>query len=136
MPDRRGRFRELRTRGQEDPIVIELKYREKPNSPIITYHLAIQEDPRGPKVAEEWLQWRRGGHGRPFRFLDFRDGSGQVISGDMPNEQDERIEESLDSPDLLAVNTLGQFAKHPRVSALRRFGTGSLTGDKTTQTLA
>jgi len=30
----------------------------------------------------------------------------------------------LDSPEMLAVNTLGQFAKHPRVSALRRFITG------------
>ncbi|MGB8702237.1 MAG: AAA family ATPase, partial [Thermosynechococcaceae cyanobacterium] len=39
--DRRGRFRELRTRGADGPIVIELKYREKAKSPIITYHLAI-----------------------------------------------------------------------------------------------
>jgi predicted ATPase len=42
----------------------------------------------------------------------------------MPDEQDERIHERLDSSEMLAVNTLGQFAKHPRVSALRRFITG------------
>jgi predicted ATPase len=42
----------------------------------------------------------------------------------MPDERDHRIEEALDSPDMLAVNTLGQFARHPRVSALRRFITG------------
>jgi predicted ATPase len=53
--DKRGRFRELRTRGVNEPIVIELKYREKPKSPIITYHLAIDEDPKGPYIAEEWL---------------------------------------------------------------------------------
>lgn len=47
-----------------------------------------------------------------------------MISGEMPDEQDERIDERLESPDVLAVNTLGQFAKHPRVSALRRFVTG------------
>jgi predicted ATPase len=35
--DRRGRFKELRTRGKEGPIVIELKYREKSKSPVITY---------------------------------------------------------------------------------------------------
>lgn len=57
--DRRGRAKELRTRGQDGPIVIELKYREKPQQPIITYHLAIDEGAKGPFVAEEWLQWRR-----------------------------------------------------------------------------
>src|SRR6266702_4585346 len=39
--DRRGRFKELRSRGTEGPIVFEIKYRERPNTPIITYHLAI-----------------------------------------------------------------------------------------------
>jgi len=122
--DKRGRFRELRSRGADGPIEIELKYREQPRSPLITYHLTIAEGPRGPYVAEEWLHWRRGQRGRPFRFLDFREGAGRVISGEMPDEQDVRIEEELDSPEMLAVNTLGQFAKHPRVSALRRFITG------------
>jgi len=122
--DKRGRFRELRSRGADGPMVIELKYRERPDLPLITYHLAIDEGPRGPYVAEEWLHWRRGQRGRPFRFLDFREGAGRVISGEMPDEQDVRIEEELDSPEMLAVNTLGQFTKHPRVSALRRFITG------------
>jgi predicted ATPase len=122
--DKRGRFRELRTRGADGPIVFELKYRETPKRPIITYHLSIQETKQGPYVAEEWLQWRRGQRGRPFRFLSFKEGEGQVVTGEMPDEQDERIDERLDSPEMLAVNTLGQFARHPRVSALRRFITG------------
>lgn len=122
--DKRGRFKELRTRGSEGDIIIELKYRERPGSPLITYHLAIGESKKGPYVAEEWLQWRRKTNGKPFKFLDFRNGSGEVITGEMPDEQDERKEETLDSPEVLAVNTLGQFAKHPRVSALRRFITG------------
>ena len=42
----------------------------------------------------------------------------------MPEAQDERVKETLESDELLAVNTLGQFTKHPRVSALRRFITG------------
>jgi predicted ATPase len=133
--DRRGRFKELRTRGADGPIVIELKYREKPELPIITYHLAIEENARGPYVAEEWLQWRRLPRGKPFRFLDFKEGAGRVMTGEMPDEQDERIQEQLDSPEMLAVNTLGQFAKHPRVSALRRFIAGwhlsYLTADNT-----
>jgi predicted ATPase len=134
--DRRGRFKELRSRGSEDCIEIELKYREQPSSPPITYHLAIDERGSSPIVAEEWLQWRRGRQfGAPFRFLDFAEGRGRVITGDMPEEKDQRIEEELDTPDMLAVNTLGQFAKNPRVSALRRFITGwylsYLTADHT-----
>jgi predicted ATPase len=119
--DRRGRFRELRTRGCDGPITIELKYREKKTSPLITYYLSILEGKRGPYISEEWLHWRRGQTGKPFRFLDFREGTGRVITGDMPAEHDEHIEETLDSPDVLAVSTLGQLARNPRVSALRRF---------------
>lgn len=136
--DKRGRFKELRTRGAGGAIVFELKYREKPRSPIITYHLAIEEGSKGPYVAEEWLQWRRGRRGKPFRFLDFEKGAGKVITGEEPDEKDQRVEERLDSPEMIAVNTLGQFAKHPRVSALRRFITGwylsYLTADNTRTT--
>ena len=119
--DRRGRAREIKTRGQDGPVVIELKYRERPRDPLITYHLAIDETAKGPFVAEEWLQWRRGEKGRPFRFLEYRNGAGHAVSGDMPDESDERVEKPLRSPDLIAVNTLGQFAEHPRVAALREF---------------
>jgi predicted ATPase len=133
--DRRGRFKELRTRGQEGYIIIELKYRETLASPLITYHLAINEANNRPYVAEEWLQWRRGPKGKPFRFLDFKEGEGIVISGENPQEEDERISERLDSEEFLAVSTLGQLAKHPRVSALRRFITSwylsYLTADNT-----
>jgi len=122
--DKRGRFRELRSREAEGPIVIELKYREKIGQPIITYHLAIDENSKGPFVAEEWLQWREEKTNKTFRFLDFKEGSGRVVTGEMPEEKNEEIYEQLTSPEMLAVNTLGQFAKHPRVSALRQFITG------------
>jgi predicted ATPase len=120
--DKRGRFKELRTRGCEGPISIEVKYKEV-DLPIITYHLDIAEDSKGPYVAKERLGWTRkaGKAGRPFNFLDFSEGQGSVISGEQPEETDSRADETLDSRELLAVNTLGQFAKHPRVSALRRF---------------
>ncbi|NJO67378.1 MAG: hypothetical protein HC832_08570 [Leptolyngbyaceae cyanobacterium RM1_405_57] len=70
------------------------------------------------------MQWKRGTHGRPFRFLDYRDGNGGAISGDLPDIEDRRIQTPLKSPDLIAVNALGQFAEHPRVAALREFITG------------
>ncbi len=133
--DRRGRFKELRSRGADGPIEIEVKYRERRDAPLITYHLGIDETPSGPVVAEEWLQWKRGRHGKPFQFLKFSHGAGAVISGAAPDESDERVPENLDSPEILAVSTLGQLAKHPRVAALRKFITGwylsYLTADHT-----
>lgn len=135
--DKRGRFRELRTRGAEGPIVIELRYREHPDLPVIAYHLEIGED-AGPYVAREWLAWRRvpaSAPGTYFRFLDFAHGNGTVATGDMPEATALRVDEKLDSREMLAVNTLGQFARHPRVGALRRFITGwhlsYLTADNT-----
>jgi predicted ATPase len=122
--EKRSRFKELRTRGSKGQIEIELKYRESRNSRLITYHLSINEGLTGPYVAEEWLQWRRGSQGKPFRFLDFKNGEGQVVTGDQPDEKEKRVHELLTSPDVLAVNTLGQLAKHPRISSLRRFIAG------------
>lgn len=131
--DKRGRFKELRTRDVDGPIIFELKYRERRAgkghragvSPLITYHLEIDETRLGPVVRREWLQWSRGPKGgKPFKFMDFQDGEGQVVSGEHPDEQAERVSERLQSSELLAVSTLGQLARHPRVGALRSFITG------------
>jgi len=123
--DKRNRFRELRSRDSEGPIEFELKYRETTDSALITYYLAVDENARGPFVAEEWLSWRRGQrYGSPYKFLNFKQGRGRVIAGEEPALEDERVEEILSSPEVLAVNTLGQLARHPRVSALREFITG------------
>ena len=121
--DRRGRAKELKTRGSNGPLVIEIKYSE-PGFPLITYHLAVDELEGSPVVVEEWLRWKRGSYGQPFRFLDYKEGLGKAVSGEMPDVQDTRIEIPLKSPDLIAVNALGQFADHPRVASLREFITG------------
>jgi predicted ATPase len=121
--DKRGRSKELKTRGADGPVSIEIKYRE-PGYPLITYHLSIDEGQRGPMVVEEWLRWKRGSHGQPFRFLDYKNGQGRAVSGALPDKDDQRIEIPLKSPDLLAVNALGQFSDHPRVASLREFITG------------
>jgi predicted ATPase len=119
--DRRGRSKELKSRGADGPIEIQLKYREHPGTPVITYALAIDEGPKGPVVVEESLRWRRQQNGTPFKFLEFQNGEGEVVSGEEPDEQAKRIKTSLRSPDLIAVNTLGQLSDHPRVAALREF---------------
>ncbi len=122
--EKRDRFKELRTRGSDRPIEFELKYREKPKTPLITYHLTIDEDTKGPYVKAEWLHWRRGSQGRPFRFLNFEEGVGYVTPGEIPDEEDKRINEQLNDLSTLAVSRFGQSALHPRVSALYRFVTG------------
>jgi predicted ATPase len=119
--DRRGRFRELRSRDSNGPIVIELQYREKPGTPLITYHLEIDEKDRGPVVKHEFLRWKRTHPAAPFYFLNYSEGKGEVITGEQPESQDKRIEKPLSGPDVLAVNTLGQLAENPRVIALRNF---------------
>lgn len=121
--EKRGRAKELRSRDAEGPITIEIKYRE-PGYPLITYHLSVDEKTGGPIVVEEWLQWRRGQSGKPFRFLEYHEGKGRAVSGEMPDEKDQRVDIPLKSADLLAVNALGQFEEHPRVAALRDFITG------------
>ena len=121
--DKRGRSKELKTRGGDGPVTIEIKYRE-PGFPLITYHLAVDERAGAPMVVEEWLRWKRGSHGQPFRFLDYREGQGRAVSGELPDLEDQRVDTPLKSADLLAVNALGQFAEHPRVAALRDFITG------------
>ena len=57
--DKRGRAKEIKTRGSDGPVSIEIKYRE-PGFPLITYHLAVDERDGSPLVAEEWLRWTRG----------------------------------------------------------------------------
>jgi len=122
--ERRGRFRELRSRDQEGTIEIEIQYREKPHSPLITYHLEIEEQPKGPVVKREFLRWKRGHPAAPFHFLDYQYGQGKVITGESPESSDTRVEKPLSGPDVLAVNTLGTLAENPRVIALRSFITG------------
>ena len=119
--DKRGRARELKSRGSADPTLIEIAYREKPDTPLIVYHLEVDEKDGKPIVVKEWLRWKRQRYGAPFKFLDYKNGIGRVVSGELPAAQDERIDVPLSSTDTLAVSALGQLAENPRVVALRNF---------------
>ncbi|MGH3567933.1 MAG: AAA family ATPase [Pseudonocardia sp.] len=119
--DRRNRLHEIRSRGSAGPVIFELKYREAKNSRLVTYRLAIDEYRGAPVVVEETLRWNTSpGSGRPRDILRFAQGEGNIFDEDTG----ESSWEALDSPDLLAVSTLGQLSRHPRVSALRRFISG------------
>ena len=120
--DRRGRFRELHSRDSDGPIVVELKYREGARTPLITYHLELEEEGGRPVVSHEFLRWTRGGgSGRPFNFMEYRRGEGAVITGEAPERTDTRVPRRLAGSDVLAVSTLGMLAENPRVVALREF---------------
>jgi len=124
-----GSLRDLRSRDSVGPISLELTYREgyvagERQPYAITYHLEIDEDRNRPLVRREWMRWKRGSWGAPFRFLDYTNGDGNVITGELPERDDTRIERPLTGADVLAVSTLGQLAENPRVKALRDFVTG------------
>ena len=119
--DRRGRAKELKTRGSDGPVTIEIKYREKPRTPFITYHLAVDERDGRPVVIHEWLSWKRGRQGPLTRFLEHREGHGHATGGEAPDADDVRQSFAMSSPDRLAVSLLGQFQEHPREAALLNF---------------
>ncbi len=122
--DKRGRFKELRSRDRDGPITIEIAYREQADSAGIEYHFEIGEKDNRPIVTHEWMRWKHGHPGAPFYFMEFRNGQGKVINGEMPEAKDQRVKAKLKSPDLLAVGTLGNLAENPRVMALKEFITG------------
>ena len=64
-------FQEARSRDANGPIEVELKFREKESSPLITYFLAINEENGFPVIEREILKYRRGSKGQPWHFLDF-----------------------------------------------------------------
>lgn len=115
-------FREVRSRGAEGPIEIELKFREQDASPLITYTLIIDEEAGSPVIAREVLKYRRGSKGQPWHFLDFAKGEGEAVTNEPDDVQSEselhRERQVLKSPDTLAVKGLAQFKKFPAALAL------------------
>ncbi|MGH3935131.1 MAG: AAA family ATPase [Pseudonocardiaceae bacterium] len=119
--DHRNRIRELRSRGENGPITTEIAYRQAPKERLVTYRLELDEENGSPVVIRELLRWSTSpGSGRPRDILSFQRGAGSLYD-DASNVY---TDEQLDTPDLLAVSTLGGLARHPRVANLRRFISG------------
>ncbi|MEX1048162.1 MAG: AAA family ATPase, partial [Akkermansiaceae bacterium] len=59
-------FSEVRSRDSTGPIEIEVKFRESNSSPLVTYSISIDQDPKSRRayVAKEILQYRRGSKGQ------------------------------------------------------------------------
>ena len=115
-------FREVRSRSADGPIEIELKFRQIDDSPLITYTLAIDEDGGSAVVAREVLKYRRGSWGRPWHFLDFSKGEGWAVTNEPEKVAAEselkREDQTLKSPDTLAIRGLAQFKRFPAAMAL------------------
>jgi predicted ATPase len=120
--EKRGRFSEVISRDcKSQEIEIAIQYRENSKSPLITYTVAIGLQNGSPIVSRESLRWKRGLHGKPFDFLKFEYGAGEVISGENPEINDNRIYYRMDDPSSLAIKTIGQLSDNPRIASLRRF---------------
>lgn len=121
---RRGGLREVRSRDQEGPISIQIKFRE-PNGPLVTYQLEVSSGEDGRAVvSREVLKYRRGQYGQPWHFLDFRMGEGTAVTNEvdygLPAAEMKRETQRLDSPDILAIKGLGQFERFKVVNSFRK----------------
>ena len=131
--DRRGGFEQVLSRGAQknETVLIELKidmdFRAEDKRRIVTYSVEFAAD--GPKVIveRELLHWKRGSYGAPYHFIDFKRGQGMAIAESLDAFDDEikdtdvdnREEQALDRPDLLALKGLGQFRRFDAASQLR-----------------
>lgn len=115
-------FQEVRSRNSKGSIELEIKFREKQNSPLVTYFLQINEQHGKAIVEREILKYRRGSGGQPWHFLDFSEGKGVAVMNELESVRDvselKREEQSLKSSDILAIKGLAQFERFPAVVAL------------------
>lgn len=126
--DKRGRFREVLSRGcnpEKDNILIDLQYRMEITGVerLVTYSLEIGEVSGVPVVQREILRYKRGRYGSPYHFLDFSRGEGYAITNE---EEFNKSDEDLDrenqkvAPDTLAIKGLGQFERFKAANAFRQ----------------
>lgn len=123
----RGGYSEVHSRESDGHIEFEFKYRPSPSSKLCTYLLIIGQDNNGrPYIVREVLRYRRASQsGAPWNFIDFSNGVGEAITNedtDLQNIQAAKRERFvLDSPDILAIKSLGQMKKFPAAAAFRKF---------------
>jgi predicted ATPase len=75
-------------------------------------------------IEHELLKYRRGQYGKPWHFLDFKQGEGYAIANEdeygKKGVEDQREHQKVSSPDILALKGLGQFEKYKVISSFRR----------------
>ena len=122
---KRGGFQEVRSRGSEGDIRFKIQFRPGENEPLITYEISIGTDDKNRVIVRnEVLRMRRGQHGAPWKILDFSNGEGVAADGELRNYEDVQLatrkQQSLESPDIMAIKGLGQFKDFVAVNQFRR----------------
>ena len=129
--NRRGGFPEVISRGaniNKDQIKFEIKFRNEQirneYSPLITYSISIGFKNGKAFISREILKYRRGQRtGKPWHFLDFKNGEGYAIENEeeygQEGVEEKRINQKVTNPDILAIKGLGQFEQFKAVSAFR-----------------
>lgn len=123
----RGGFKEVISRDQTGYIEIELQFRINiaGRDRLVTYKLEIGEENGRPYINREILRYKRGQFGSPYHFIDFAKGQGYAINNeedfDKKDEELEREEQKLGSPDIMAIKGLGQFERFKAANAFRSF---------------
>jgi predicted ATPase len=123
----RGGYDEVHSRDSEGNIRFIFQYRIENDSPLCTYELNIGLNAqKNPIIDREILRYRRTGmeSGSPWKFIDFSHGEGEAITNEgaeMLNIQDAKRETFvLDSPDILAIKSLGQMKRFQAAVEFRR----------------
>ena len=126
-----GGYAQLLSRGVDraEGIEIEVKFRMKvadERTCLVSYFLRIEEEKEGGMVvvSQEYLAYKRDRFGSPYRFLDFKRGTGHVITNeefafDREVKELARAEQKLSSPSTLAIKGLGQFKRNIAASKVR-----------------
>ncbi|MGE4293298.1 MAG: AAA family ATPase [Desulfovibrio sp.] len=121
------KYTELVTRGHEkEDIEIEIQFRLDISGAerLVTYLLCLGLEENKPVIRREILRYKRGRNGSPYHFLDFSSGIGKAVTNeDDFTKTDEKLnkeDQSLGSPDILAVKALGQLQRFKAASALRQ----------------
>ncbi|QIL44954.1 AAA family ATPase [Acidovorax sp. HDW3] len=125
----RGGFERLRTLGVQEPIRFEVRFRQTAKDRPISYSLWIDQDARGRVcVVYERLRQRRKGQptGRPYSFLELRDGEGYVWSGEETQDSEgaRKIDIRMSDRQVLGIATFGTLRDHPRIGQFRAFLAG------------
>ena len=119
---KRGGFGQLISRGEHGPIEITVKFRNDKRY-LVTYKLQVVEREGHAIVAAELLKYRRGPHGKPWHFLDFKEGKGDAITNESAYVDDateaKRQEYTLEDSSILAIKGLGQFDQFKIASMFR-----------------
>ena len=124
--DWRDGFRELRTRGEEGAIEIEVAFRAEIGGMArpISYFLQIGQDKeQNPHIEREILRYPLEPGGADVNVLDFKDGNGAVVTNEADFLKGGRAirQEEMIEPNIPAVVGIGRLGRYEAAGAMRRF---------------